>query len=101
MSRTSILAILASVGVTFAGTATADAVAFARAIQSSDADQLLRFTKLYPESIYRNEAIKIADKTCIGNWVNAGCTTPDTGRDATGAEDGPLFAPRPRESYGA
>lgn len=70
MSRTSILAIFAAVGVTFTGAVTTDAVAFARAVTSGDGTQLDRFARQYPASPYKSDAIRIA---CQTNWVNGAC----------------------------
>lgn len=95
MSRTSILAILAGAGVTFLGSATADAIAFARAIQTADETQLVRFAKEFPDSAYKNDALKLADASCIGNWVNAGCTTPSPGSGFVDEQDNRSSA-RPR-----
>jgi hypothetical protein len=80
MSRTSILAILAGAGIAFSGPVTADAMAFARAIQTDNSVQLARFANQFPDSPYSAKALKIAE-TCIGNWVNAGCTTPPVGNE--------------------
>ena len=74
MSRTSILAILASAGVLFSGVVTADSVAFARAIQSGDADQLNRFAKQFPDSEFSTDAIRLAaNENCTVNWVGGDC----------------------------
>jgi hypothetical protein len=70
MSRTSILAILASVGIVAVGPFTQDTEAFARAILSKDDAQLLRFAQQFPDSSYRNDAIRLA---CATNWVNGAC----------------------------
>jgi hypothetical protein len=82
MSRTSIVAILAGAGIVFSGALTVDAVAFARAVQTSDETQLLRFAKQFPESVYKSEALKLADLRCTGNWEHAGCTTPPRGNSS-------------------
>jgi hypothetical protein len=74
MSRTSILAILASAGVLFSGVITADSEALARAILSGDSDQLNRFAKQFPDSEYREDAIRLAaSENCTVNWVGGDC----------------------------
>jgi hypothetical protein len=71
MSRTSILAIMAGVGVIFSGVATTDSVAFARAVQSGEPELLTRFAKSFPDSEYRDDAIRLA--SCTVNWVGGIC----------------------------
>jgi hypothetical protein len=71
MSRTSILAILAGAGVIFSGQVTTDSVAFARAIQSGEPELLTRFAKQFPDSEYRDDAIRLA--SCTVNWVGGVC----------------------------
>ncbi len=95
MSRTSILAILAGAGIIFSGVVTSDAVAFARAVQASDETQLVRFAQQYPDSIYKNDALRLADG-CIGNWVNSGCATAPIG-----GQGGSNVSPPSKPSYGA
>jgi len=88
MSKTSILAILASVGVIFTGQVTADTVAFAKAVQSGDELVLMRFAKQYPDSAHRDDALRLA-QNCIVNWVNGGCGLLDpTGSGANPLNDG-------------
>jgi len=70
MSRTSILAILASVGITLLGPVTGDTEAFARAILSGDDNQLLRFAQQNPDSAHKKDAIRLA---CTVNWKNGAC----------------------------
>ena len=72
MSKTSILAILASVGVIFTGQVTADAVTFAKAVLSGDELVLKRFAKQNPDSPFAGDAIRVAEE-CVVNWDNGGC----------------------------
>lgn len=88
MSRTSILAILAGAGITFSGLVTTDAVAFARAIQSENDSTLTRFANEFPNSVYKSDALKLAEVICKGNWVNAGCTVDPTGGQGGAAPAG-------------
>ena len=83
MSRTSILAIMAGVGVIFSGVVTTDSVAFARAIQSGEPELLNRFAKQFPDSEYRDDAIRLA--SCTVNWVGGICDGRiDIKRNGTG-----------------
>jgi hypothetical protein len=83
MSRTSVLAILAGVGVIFSGVVTTDSVAFARAVQSGESDLLTRFAKQYPDSEYRDDALRLA--SCTVNWVGGICNgTVEIDRSGTG-----------------
>ncbi|MEQ1519490.1 MAG: hypothetical protein ABL931_23695, partial [Usitatibacteraceae bacterium] len=72
MSKTSIIAILASVGVIFTGQVTQDVIAFAKAVQSGDEFVLKRFAQQNPDSPFVGDAIRVADE-CIVNWNNGGC----------------------------
>ena len=94
MSKSSIVAILASVGLTLLGPMTSDAQAFARAILSGDDAQLLRFAQQNPDSVYKNDAIRLA---CETNWVNGNCAPPPKVRDLNNG--GSNVAPPQR--YGA
>jgi hypothetical protein len=83
MSRTSILAILAGVGVIYSGQVTTDSVAFARAVQSGESELLTRFAKQFPDSEYRDDAIRLA--SCTVNWVGGVCDGQvDIKRNGTG-----------------
>ena len=85
MSRTSILA---GAGITFSGLVTTDAVAFARAIQSENDSTLTRFANEFPNSVYKSDALKLAEVICKGNWVNAGCTVDPTSGQGSAAPAG-------------
>ena len=87
MSRTSILAIFAGAGVIFLGSATLDAVALARAIQTEDVVQLQRFSKNFPDSQYKSDAQRIA-KACITNWVGGACGLTGAGGGGFHSPDG-------------
>lgn len=92
MTRTSILAILAGVGVIFSGVVTGDSVAFARAVQSGEPDALNRFAKQFPDSEYRDDAVRLA--TCTVNWVGGICNgDSDIRRSGTGGGGGGINAP--------
>jgi hypothetical protein len=97
MSRTSILAILAGVGVIFSGQITTDSVAFARAVQSGESELLTRFAKQFPDSEYRDDAIRLA--SCTVNWVGGICegqveiNRNGTGTGGAGASPPPAPAP--------
>ena len=93
MSRTSILAILAGAGITFSGLVTDDAVAFARAVQSESDSTLTRFVNEFPNSVYKNDALRLADLICTGNYVGAGCT--DSSAGSSGGQGG-----SPASGYG-
>ena len=60
MSETSVLAILASVGIVLAGTVTADASVLAQAVQRGEPSALLDFVKQYPESKLAPDALLLA-----------------------------------------
>jgi hypothetical protein len=60
MSDTSVIAILASVGIILAGTVTADAAALAGAVQKGDPFALEQFVKQYPESQLAPDALWLA-----------------------------------------
>lgn len=60
MSDTSVLAILASVGIFLAGTVTADAAALASAIQQGDPSALEDFVVQYPDSSLAPDALWLA-----------------------------------------
>lgn len=60
MSDTSVIAILASVGIVLAGTVTADAAALASAIQKGDPLALHQFVTQYPESELAPDALWLA-----------------------------------------
>lgn len=98
MSRTSILAIFAGAGIVFLGTASLDAVALARAIQSDDVVQLQRFSKNFPDSQYKSDAERVA-KACITNWVNGACglTSPSKGNGGGGG--GVAVPPLPQPKF--
>ena len=99
MTRTSILAILAGVGVIFSGVVTGDSVAFARAVQSGEPDALNRFAKQFPDSEYRDDAVRLA--TCTVNWVGGICSgDSDIRRNGTGGGgiDAPAASPPPPPS---
>ncbi len=83
MSRTSILAILAGAGVVFTGLVTPDAVAFAKAVQTADEFVLERFAKQFPDSPYKDDAIRLAQE-CTVNWVNGACSGKPTGTSTGG-----------------
>lgn len=72
MSRTSIIAILACAGVVFTGEVTADAMAFARVVQTGDGVLLLRFAQQNPGSKFAPVATEIAVK-CTPNWIGGAC----------------------------
>lgn len=92
MTRTSILAILAGVGVIFSGVVTGDSVAFARAVQSGEPDALNRFAKQFPDSEYRDDAVRLA--SCTVNWVGGICNGEiDIKRSGTGGGGGGINAP--------
>ena len=63
MSDTSVIAILASVGIILAGTVTADAAALAGAIQRDDPLALEQFVSQYPESLLAPDALWLAAET--------------------------------------
>lgn len=64
MSDTSVIAILASVGILLAGTVTADAAALAAAIQQGDPVALEQFVRQHPESQWAPDALLlVADIT--------------------------------------
>ena len=75
MSRTSIIAILATAGVVFTGEANAEAATFARVVQSGDPSMLERFAKQNPQSQFATTAIQIA-ANCTTNWVGGSCGEP-------------------------
>ncbi|RYE08107.1 MAG: hypothetical protein EOP22_14985 [Hyphomicrobiales bacterium] len=60
MSDTSVIAILASVGIILAGTVTADAAALAGAVQRGDPLALEQFVQQYPESQLAPDALWLA-----------------------------------------
>lgn len=60
MSDTSVIAILASVGIVLAGTVTAEATALAVAVQAGDPLALEHFVRQYPESPLAPEALWLA-----------------------------------------
>lgn len=104
MSKTSVLAILATVGIVFSGQLTPDAVAFAKAVQSGDELLLNRFVKQYPDSRFAKDAMKLAEN-CIVNWANGDCgflrgTGPGAGQlnDGSGGAGGVLGSGS--EAYG-
>src|SRR5438552_4019060 len=60
MSKSSVLAILAAAGITFAGTPGADAYALAKAIQSGSPTALEEFIVVHPQSALVPDAIVLA-----------------------------------------
>ncbi|MFO1033769.1 MAG: hypothetical protein U1E15_06760 [Hyphomicrobiales bacterium] len=87
MSRTSIVAILATVGIVFTGEITTEAMAFARAVQSDDEVMFNRFVKQFPDSQYRGAAEQLAF-ACKTNWVGGACGLYGSGSkgDGTGGQ---------------
>jgi hypothetical protein len=66
MSETSIIAILASVGILVAGTASADAAALADAVQRGTPDKLVEFAKSFPDSRLAPDALYLAAELSMG-----------------------------------
>lgn len=71
MSETSIVAILASVGIVLAGTAGADAAVLASAVQSGLPDELVAFVAEHPESRLAPEALLLASQISLGRPEDA------------------------------
>jgi hypothetical protein len=66
MSETSVIAILAAVGIILTGTVSADAKAFALAIQNTEQDALVQFVREYPESQFAPDALLLAAIDNVG-----------------------------------
>ncbi len=62
MSDTSVIAILASVGIVLAGTVSADATALALAVQQDEPSALIGFVQQYPESRLAPDALLLASE---------------------------------------
>ena len=66
MSDTSIIALLASVGILLTGTITADAAALASAVKAGTPDELVGFVRANPESEYAPDALLMAARLSEG-----------------------------------
>lgn len=75
MSDTSIVAILASVGILLTGTVTADAAALASAVQAGTPDQLVGFVRQNPESDYAPDALLVAARLSAGRLESTATST--------------------------
>lgn len=66
MSETSVIAILASVGILLSGTVSADAAALASAVKVGLPDNLVEFVKEFPESKLAPDALLLASQLSLG-----------------------------------
>jgi hypothetical protein len=97
MSRTSILAILAGVGITFSGVMSEDAMAFAKAVQSANDSQLIRFANQHPASPYHSDALRLAAGFCKDRH-DVNCTNFDDSVQPQGTP-APTVVPVASDSY--
>jgi hypothetical protein len=75
MSDTSIVAILASVGIMLTGTVTADAAALASAIQLGKPADLVGFVAENPDSEYAPDALLVASQILLGRLDDEDAST--------------------------
>lgn len=72
MSDSSVIAIMAAVGILLTGTVTADAKAFASAIQQPDRNGLIEFARSNPDSQFAPDALLLAAVDKVGRQQDKG-----------------------------